>query len=163
MEILLAPLEQNHSPGGLCGENKIHVIEDTIPEPKLANGIYLEALPHPLTSWFEINHASRSANFVEEQAVIGGHLMHTSQLEISISKDESTRLQAILSLTRKSWLVRFKDNSGNTKLMGFRGAGANAVIIKRDSKKTQPERNEMILVFRMQAPTPVPDYPFEVD
>lgn len=163
MEILINKLEQNHSPGGLCGSNKIYVVEHHIAEPKLAFGNYLAAITHTGYDWQEINHAYRTAIFTEPQELIGGHLMHVAQLQISISKDEYTRVQSALSLTRKNWLVRFEDNNGIVKLMGARKAGANCTIPTRDNKRVMPERNEIILLFRVVSKDPTPEYPFDVD
>lgn len=107
----------------------------------------------------DLHCVNESVVFRESSNEVEGATLYSSEIVAIVAKDSAERVHNLEKLARKQWIVKFKDQNGNVKLMGRHLMGA-AMRFSRDNKNAITQRNEITIEFILTSREPVPVYPY---
>lgn len=107
--------------------------------------------------WMDVTGQDDSFHFRESPQDMNGSTIYVGTLDAVISKDTIARLRALDKLSKRGYIVRFKDANGVYKIMGNAERGVY-ITWSRDNKKTLPESNSMEIQWVHKSPRPVPEW-----
>lgn len=156
----------NTSLGGIC-LSKLQIIdaEENIELSDIINMEYADEVVLNGSTWEDFYFVEDTAQWSEESVERDGVEAYKTTIKGVVAYGDAERKAALFAMSRRQWIVKFKDNLGNNVEGEQRIVGENecgmAVRFGHESKAQRTQRNELSVEFTCILPYPSPTYPFD--
>lgn len=97
--------------------------------------------------WLTVKAARNTCHFTEIPKIVDGAIVYNQQMKIAWNGDDVALMRKVEKMSRVGILMRFRDRSGGSKLIGHVDAPVR-FIFDRDNKVTMGEVNRVSGLYR---------------
>lgn len=141
--------------GGICEINILDVGNlSSMPIP--INGIINGSVGNS-EDWENLPVQDQVSELTETE-IAGGNSMYRLSLTANIRKQASAKTHLLYELSKKRFLVDFKDQNGARRLAGTMDEGVSMRLIRNETRRQAKETNEYQIEFMAVRRFPIPFY-----